>query len=62
MRRLLTVTLTAILALVLSACQGESEVPEPRPTPTGVASDLVPGACVAPSGEATVPSARIVAR
>lgn len=54
MRRLLTVTVTAFLALVLTACQGESEVPEPRPTPTGVASGLVPGACVAASGEATV--------
>ncbi|MEG9224816.1 hypothetical protein [Aeromicrobium sp. Sec7.5] len=54
MRRLLTVTVTAFLALVLTACQGESEVPEPRPTPTGVASGLVPGACVSASGLATV--------
>lgn len=54
MRRLLTVTVTATLALVLTACQSESEVPKPRPTPTGVATGLVPGACVAASGEATV--------
>jgi hypothetical protein len=54
LRRLLIVTVTAVLALVLAACQGESEVPEPRPTPTGIPSGLVPGACLGAVGDPTV--------
>ncbi|GAA1748758.1 hypothetical protein [Aeromicrobium alkaliterrae] len=53
-RRLLIVTVTATLALSVSACQSDPDVPEPKPTPTGVASALVPGACIAAAGEPNV--------
>ncbi|MFT4298396.1 MAG: hypothetical protein QM597_01990 [Aeromicrobium sp.] len=54
-RPLLAVTMFAVVAAVcLSGCGDDADTAEPVPTPTGVASDLVPGACVAAQGEAGV--------
>ncbi|MFT4187549.1 MAG: hypothetical protein QM621_03115 [Aeromicrobium sp.] len=52
-RRLLTVTVTATLALAMTACGGDAGT-KPRATPTGVVSDLMPGACLEAQGDATV--------
>ncbi|WP_229054618.1 hypothetical protein [Aeromicrobium sp. Leaf350] len=53
-RRLLIATMTATLAVSLAACQSDPDVPEPQPAPTGVASGLVPGACIASSGDPSI--------